>query len=144
MRRMWIPPGRVLKLLRNVSKPFESHQKCRRALLHPREQKRHPGALILYSRRMWDSNPRDRLGSGGLVNRCLQPLGQSSNIFVPQIVALREDWPRVCHTSRIKMKPFIFIPLGQSSNIFVPQIVAPQRLVSCLPRYAVKDETNHP
>ncbi len=32
-------------------------------------------------RRMWDSNPREVLPSGGLVNRCLQPLGQSSNIF---------------------------------------------------------------
>ena len=32
-------------------------------------------------RRMWDSNPREVLPSGGLVNRCLQPLGQSSSIF---------------------------------------------------------------
>ena len=30
---------------------------------------------------MWDSNPREVLPSGGLVNRCLQPLGQSSSIF---------------------------------------------------------------
>ena len=32
-------------------------------------------------RRMWDSNPRNRLGFGGLVNRWFKPLTQSSNIF---------------------------------------------------------------
>ena len=36
-------------------------------------------ALVIHQRNLRDSNPRRILTLGGLVNRCLKPLGQDSN-----------------------------------------------------------------
>jgi len=89
---------------------------------------------------MWDSNPRNHLWFGGLVNRCLQPLGQSSNIFTSfklsafgkiDLVSATE------HLFRRKVKQFTFLPLGQSSNILIlesigiiPEIIAKTNVLS--------------
>jgi site-specific DNA recombinase len=56
-------------------------------LVRTSEKETNKGQIVSFApacptgRRMWDSNPREHFCPGGLVNRCLQPLGQSSNIF---------------------------------------------------------------